>query len=163
MSRKGRQKNRERHAERHGVRERILGAGGVVFNPDGQVLLIRYADGAWTFPKGHIDPGETIPVAAVREVHEEGGVEARIILELGFTEYVNPKGVARRVHWYAMRTDATTALAEPGFQAGFFPLETALKRLGHLQNKQLLRDAANRLGVAFSEAPRPSSPVRGSP
>lgn len=159
MSRKGRPKNRERH----GVRERILGAGGVVFNPDGQVLLIRYADGAWTFPKGHIDPGETIAIAAVREVHEEGGVEARIILELGFTEYVNPKGVARRVHWYAMRTDATTALAEPGFQAGFFPLETALKRLGHLQNKQLLRDAANRLGVGFAETTHQPDTVRGSP
>ena len=60
-------------------------AGGVVFrcSEDGRgmdVLLIQPAGrDRWQLPKGHIDDGETAETAAVREVREEGGVDARIL------------------------------------------------------------------------------------
>ncbi len=37
----------------------------------------------WQLPKGTIDAGESPEMAAVREVHEEGGVSAEIIADLG--------------------------------------------------------------------------------
>lgn len=162
-------RSRSRRGGKHGIkgRPRVLGAGGVVLNAAGEVLLIRYADGAWTFPKGHIDPGETIPIAAVREVHEEGGVRAEIVSDLGFTEYVNPRGEARRVHWFTMKTDATQTVPEEGFQAGFFALGLAMKRLAHTQNRTLLERAARVLGVpvpprASKSDTSPSGPPRPS-
>ena len=125
----------------------IPGAGGVVVNARLEVLLIRYPGkrGAWDFPKGHIDPGETAPIAAVREVLEEGGVTAHIQSELPITEYVNPRGEARRVSWYLMRTSAETATSEPGFKAEFYSLEEALGKLAHEQNRGLLTEAMRRL------------------
>ena len=60
----------------------IEAAGGVVVR-DGQVALVhrpRYDD--WTLPKGKLDPGESFEEAAVREVHEETGVRARLVREL---------------------------------------------------------------------------------
>jgi 8-oxo-dGTP pyrophosphatase MutT (NUDIX family) len=36
----------------------VEGAGGVVINDAGAVLLIRHLNGSWVFPKGHIEPGE---------------------------------------------------------------------------------------------------------
>jgi diadenosine hexaphosphate hydrolase (ATP-forming) len=125
----------------------IPGAGGVVVNAHREVLLIRYPGkrGAWDFPKGHIDPGETAPVAAVREVFEEGGVKAEITHELTPTEYVNPRGEARRVSWYLMRTSAETATPEPGFKAKFYGLEDALGKLAHAQNRALLMEAMRAL------------------
>ncbi|TSC87948.1 MAG: NUDIX hydrolase [Microgenomates group bacterium Gr01-1014_16] len=36
----------------------------------------------WGFPKGWVDEGEKLEEAAVREVREEGGVEAKIIKKL---------------------------------------------------------------------------------
>lgn len=36
----------------------------------------------WSFPKGWIDEGEKAEEAAVREVREEGGVEAKIVRKL---------------------------------------------------------------------------------
>ena len=55
---------------------------GVLFNQKGQVLLREpknHFDGyVWTFPKGKPDRGETEAEAALREVREETGVEARI-------------------------------------------------------------------------------------
>ena len=57
----------------------VLAAGGVLWRPNGEpaapeVAIIhrpRYDD--WSLPKGKVDPGETEPVTAVREVREETG------------------------------------------------------------------------------------------
>jgi diadenosine hexaphosphate hydrolase (ATP-forming) len=122
----------------------VLGAGGVVFNANGEVLLIQYPDsrgGGWSFPKGHIDLGETPEVAAVREVLEEGGVRAEIVGSLEPTRYVNPRGIFREIFWFAMRTTDLKATPEPGFQASFYDLVEAMKLLSHAENRDLLESA----------------------
>lgn len=57
-------------------------AAGVVCVKDGQVLLVRRGTppmtGQWSLPGGRIEPGETAKEAALRELHEETGVEARL-------------------------------------------------------------------------------------
>ena len=86
----------------------VRAAGGVVLRPgaDGEppeVLVVhrpRYDD--WSLPKGKLDPGETWEDAAVREVHEETGVTARLGVELTPTDYTDRKGRAKRVRWWTM-------------------------------------------------------------
>jgi diadenosine hexaphosphate hydrolase (ATP-forming) len=122
----------------------VLGAGGVVFNANGEVLLIQYPasrGGGWSFPKGHIDPGETPDVAAVREVLEEGGVRAEIVGSLEPTRYVNPRGVSREIFWFVMRTVDLKVTPEPGFQADFYNPAEAMKLLSHAENQNLLESA----------------------
>jgi 8-oxo-dGTP pyrophosphatase MutT (NUDIX family) len=49
-----------------------------VFRRDGSrllVLLIRDAHRNWGFPKGHVERGEAVADAAVREVREETGLD----------------------------------------------------------------------------------------
>ena len=75
-------------------------AGGVVARrEDGVIkfLLVtaRRQPGQWVFPKGHIEAGESPEQAAVREVHEEAGVEARVGQPIGATEYRTARGVIR--------------------------------------------------------------------
>jgi 8-oxo-dGTP pyrophosphatase MutT (NUDIX family) len=55
-------------------------------------LLVR-TKGArrWTFPKGHVEPGETPPGAAAREACEEAGVHG-VIAAHAFTRYRYPAG-----------------------------------------------------------------------
>jgi deoxyribose-phosphate aldolase len=65
-------------------------AGGVVVRESEggrEVLLIDDAYGHVTFPKGHLEAGETWEEAAVREVAEETGIQARIVAPLGRVEY----------------------------------------------------------------------------
>lgn len=75
--------------------KREISAGGVVYKKDDSqifVLLITPSgktvnkDQVWTFPKGHVDKDKP-EVAALREVKEEGGVEAKIVENLGSVKY----------------------------------------------------------------------------
>lgn len=63
----------------------VESAGGVVVNKEGLVLLVKnIKTGSWSFPKGHVDPGEDFLETAKREVHEESGISRlRFIEELG--------------------------------------------------------------------------------
>lgn len=63
--------------------------GAVVFTGDGEqrrYLMIKMNLGHCGLPKGHIEKFETEEIAAVREIREETGVEARLIP--GFRETV---------------------------------------------------------------------------
>lgn len=60
-------------------------AFGFVFMA-GDVLLTRLSDRDWDIPGGHIDPGETPEVAAVREVWEETCARVEVVEPLGFQE-----------------------------------------------------------------------------
>lgn len=64
-------------------------AGGIVFRLDQQeeieILLVRSShesDQKWGIPKGHLEEGETLEECAVREIFEECGVEAKLLMEL---------------------------------------------------------------------------------
>jgi broad specificity phosphatase PhoE/8-oxo-dGTP pyrophosphatase MutT (NUDIX family) len=86
----------------------VRAAGGVVLRSgaDGtgpEVLVVhrpRYDD--WSLPKGKLDPGETWADAAVREVHEETGVTARLGVELATTRYRDRAGRLKHVRWWTM-------------------------------------------------------------
>jgi ADP-ribose pyrophosphatase YjhB (NUDIX family) len=62
-----------------------LGVRALVCDERQRVLLIRhtYADG-WHLPGGGVDHGESAHAAALRELAEEGGVEAETLRLIGF-------------------------------------------------------------------------------
>jgi len=92
--------------------ERIIeAAGGVVWRKRTnsstndsaiEVLLIhrsKYDD--WTLPKGKLDPGESLPETAVREIHEETGLHVRLGVPLHTLEYGVAGGTKRVSYWCA--------------------------------------------------------------
>ncbi|HZH60660.1 MAG TPA: NUDIX domain-containing protein [Metabacillus sp.] len=60
------------------------GVAVIILNEKKQVLLQKRADvGLWGIPSGHIEIGETVSQAAIREVKEETNVDIRIIKLIG--------------------------------------------------------------------------------
>ncbi|MCK5610586.1 NUDIX hydrolase [Candidatus Pacearchaeota archaeon] len=59
------------------------GAGVIVTNEKGQVLVGKGHDGTWQTPGGHVDPGEDYVEAAHRELREEANIVAGPLNEVG--------------------------------------------------------------------------------
>jgi NADH pyrophosphatase NudC (nudix superfamily) len=62
-------------------------AGCVIRDDEGKYLLTQEAQprayGLWNLPAGHVDKGETIEDAAVREAKEETGLDLEIVGKVG--------------------------------------------------------------------------------
>lgn len=83
----------------------IEAAGGMVFNTDGKLLMMKRR-GKWDMPKGKLDEGEGIEDCAIREVMEETGLSPlRLIKKLQTTYHTYPyqgKTALKPSHWYLM-------------------------------------------------------------
>lgn len=83
----------------------IKAAGGVVFNEFGQLLVIKRL-GMWDLPKGKLEPGEDQRLAALREVHEECGLNFLGILGKVANTYhvyhLKGRWILKRSAWYKM-------------------------------------------------------------
>lgn len=131
--------------------KREFSAGGIVFNNQGQVLLTKHSQNHhWSFPKGLIDPGQTTEEAALREVREEGGVEAEILGKVGYSKYVYTFGGEKifKVVTYFLMKYLSGDIASHDFEveeAGWYQPEEALKQLTFSQDKNLLRVALEKI------------------
>lgn len=89
-----------------------VSAGGLIvrkFRSGWQILLIKDRTGAWTFPKGKIEKGETRREAAVREIAEEVGLhDLHYIASLPRLHYIYKRNgsVDKTVYYYVYRYDA---------------------------------------------------------
>jgi len=117
-----------------------------------QVALVhrpRYDD--WSWPKGKVDPGETILAAATREVAEETGHDVVLGVPLPGLEYALSDGRRKRVHYWAAqvagRPDAAALRARPPVppastkeidQLRWFDVATASKRLTRSDDREPL-------------------------
>jgi diadenosine hexaphosphate hydrolase (ATP-forming) len=140
------------------VKKIVEGAGGVVFNKAGLVLVLGHRNGTWVFPKGHIDPGETHIVAAIREVEEESGVlsiclDERITYQ---TRYKNVRKEERVITWFLLTSNAEDViLREATFpKGGFYSKEKVHKKLTFDEDKALLEfmiEALQHISVSASQ------------
>jgi len=87
----------------------VVAAGGVCWRiADGEpkVLLVhRAARADISLPKGKVDPGETVPEAAVREIHEETALAVKLGAPLGTVRYQLPGGRDKEVHYWSAEVD----------------------------------------------------------
>lgn len=128
---------------------REFSAGGVVIKDKSEVLLIKNPSNIWTFPKGHIEKGETKEQAALREVKEETNIDAEIVDYLGEISYFFTwRGVKvyKTVYFFLMRY--ISGIPVPSWEvkdARFFPLERAEKLLKYKGDKEIFSKALKKL------------------
>ncbi|MFT4124186.1 MAG: NUDIX hydrolase [Microbacteriaceae bacterium] len=131
-----------------GAASPVLAAGAVCWRlVDGRprILLVhRAAHADISLPKGKLDPGETLPQTARREVLEETGLRVELGVPLSTVQYRLPGGRLKVVHYWAAEVrehslelasfspnDEITALE-------WVPLAKARKRLSYAHDAELL-------------------------
>ena len=127
--------------------KREFSAGGIVFK-DGKVLVTQHSQNLhWSFPKGLLDhPDQTMEESALREVREEGGVEAKIIKKLPTIKtFFRDKGelVLKFITYFVMEyeSDALEGFGEETAEIKWVTKEEAFKLLAHKNERELLREA----------------------
>jgi 8-oxo-dGTP diphosphatase len=97
----------------------VVAAGAILWRLEKGELKVaiihrsRYDD--WSWPKGKIDNGETIPQAAVREIREETGLKVNLGVHLAEINYKLPNGSDKEVHYWAAKV-TDKALANSKFK-----------------------------------------------
>ncbi len=131
-----------------------LAAGAVIVSDDErEVLLLHQRDeDRWCFPKGHVDPGESLREGALREIREETGLSAvELDSELGEVSYrffrsSSGQNVYKSVVYFLARTRERTVRPEPIFDRfDWVPVTTALDRIRYDTDRRILEAAAQRL------------------
>ncbi|MDD4957223.1 MAG: NUDIX domain-containing protein [Candidatus Omnitrophica bacterium] len=123
-------------------------AGGVVIKKERgrpRVLLIKDRYGRWTWPKGHLEKGETPETAALREIKEETGLED-ITIEtfIGRQEYhyiLRGEKVHKVVDIYLVRSSARQKLVPQKGEvekAEWFWPEEAVSRIEYAGSAELV-------------------------
>lgn len=121
-------------------------SGGVVRDKD-QLLMVKVKnlEGkiAWTFPKGHIEPGEKAPEAAVREVLEETGYRCEIEAPFDQVEYFFKREghlVKKKVTWFLMKPIEKTGThdEEEIMETRWVSMKEANELASYKSDKQIL-------------------------
>lgn len=131
-------------------------AGAIVYRHTAEglrFLLITDAYGHWTFPKGHLEAGETSTAAARREVAEETGVDGHLGALIDTIHYtVTKRGQTfdKQVDWYLLETQSDQVIlqAEEGISAfQWEATDEVAALLGYPQLRDVFAKARELLGV----------------
>lgn len=88
--------------------------GVFIFNSNGEMLLVKTHKwrGKYVVPGGHVELGERIEQAAVREAKEETGLDIYDLKFVNFQEFIYDDAFWKRRHFiffdYACKTDSLT-------------------------------------------------------
>lgn len=126
-------------------------AGVIVFARDAsgvrQYLLLDYGK-HWDFPKGHVEKGENVMQAALRELEEETGIDDAELVpdfshEIQYFFRDRQKRLIHKTVWFALaltgKRQVRLSHEHVGFE--FLAYEAAMKRLTYPSAKGILRQA----------------------
>lgn len=128
-------------------------AVGVVCLKGDEVLLIRRGTpprmGEWSLPGGRIEPGERAVDAALRELVEETGVEARILGLIDVVDGIFPEAGRHYVliDYVAEWTGGEAVAGDDAAEAVFMPIATAMAAVDWAETRRVIAQA-----VAFRQA-----------
>lgn len=127
----------------------VRAAGGIVLrassNGGWEVAIIhRPEQRDWTLPKGKLEPGETGPECALREVKEETGLDCTLGRFVGQVQYRDRRDRSKVVDYWLMQPHG--GQFEPSDEVDemrWMSVADALKTLSYSHDKELVSSATS--------------------
>ena len=128
----------------------VVAGGAVCWKiVDGEVRILlvhRTQHKDVSLPKGKVDPGETVPHTAQREILEETGLHITLGAYLGRVDYLLPSKKPKEVHYWAAEVDPGEAERSP-FESNdeiyaleWVPLKKAPKKLTYEHDADIVEN-----------------------
>ncbi len=126
-----------------------VAVNAVVFNDKKEVLLAKRTDnGMWCIPGGHVDLGETLAQACLRELYEETGLRGEVIRLVGiYSDPQNSLHIAQGSEWHTVRVSFLCKVVGGTMTASEETSEIKYFEMDHLPT--LITDHAQRIRDAF--------------
>ena len=135
--------------------KREFSAGGAVYKKTGDTVLwliikptpsVDFPKNRYQLPKGHVEPGERVIDAALREVLEETGIKATIIKKILDSKYVFPfrgEKIFKVVTFFLMEyVSGEPTVNDEAEEILWLSYVEAYKQLTYSSDKQVLKKAS---------------------
>jgi ADP-ribose pyrophosphatase YjhB (NUDIX family) len=109
----------------------------------------------WVLPKGHVEETEHPRETAVREIHEETGIWAHIVRDMGDMSYT-VSGARITVAMYLMQAIGRGLRKDVYRSHAWLPFQEAAARASHLETREILQAAEQRRSRMGGEHSAPS-------
>ncbi|MEO1040015.1 MAG: NUDIX hydrolase [Pseudomonadota bacterium] len=139
------------------ARKPVASVGVVVWRGDEVLLIQRGRDpykGQWSIPGGKIQLGETARQAALRELKEETGVEARLIGLIDVVDSISTDWHYVLIDFAAEWTGGEPIAADDAMAAEFVSVDEARERLAWDETRRVIDRSRAMVGAAIT---RPES------
>lgn len=122
-------------------------AGGLVLDSQHRAAVIgrtnAHGNLSWSLPKGHLEEGESLEAAAIREVSEETGIAGRVVAPLGVIDfYFTAEGqrIHKTVHHYLLLAEGGELNSDDAEvdAVAWVPLDQLTDRLAYADERRLI-------------------------
>lgn len=147
-------------------------AGGIVWNPKLGVVVVNQNHNSWSLPKGHVEHGEELLPAAIREIREETGIPERALKPVGKLATYERSRIQRdpgdtpemrEITLFLFTTDHEKLAPEDPMnpEARWVPIDEVSALLTHPKDQEMFDLLKKNIRVEFPLPPRKEVPVAG--
>jgi 8-oxo-dGTP diphosphatase len=104
-----------------------LAVAVMVINQENKLLLVKAYSRGWEFPGGYVDTGESIKVAAIRDVKEESGIDIELTKLCGIEQ-----DIARSTCVFLFQgkpVSGELSCSDEHLDVGYFSVEEAIRKI----------------------------------